>query len=116
MLIIRLGLSTYVLMTMVKILLVVCLIQLVLLVDAFTLRHPSYTRQIPSKVMMSVPLELEGQLNPSKSWEVKLIFKGNEKIVNIPEDCSILEAGEKVFDGVNSSCRNGVCTTCSGQV
>ena len=66
--------------------------------------------------MMSVPLELEGQLDPTKSWEVKLIFDGKEKVVNVPKDCSMLEAGEKVFDGVNSSCHNGVCTTCSGQV
>ena len=66
--------------------------------------------------MMSVPLELEGQLDPLKSWEVKLIFNGSEKVVSVPEDCSMLEAGEKYFSGVNSSCRNGVCTTCSGQV
>ena len=92
------------------------LIQLFFSVDAFSLLRPSFTLRARSKVMMSVPLELEGQLDPLKSWEVKLIFNGSEKVVNVPEDCSMLEAGEKYFDGVNSSCRNGVCTTCSGQV
>lgn len=68
-----------------------------------------------SKVTMSVPLELKGQLDPSKLWEVKLIFNGKENTVLVPEDESILEASDKVFD-ISSSCRNGVCTTCSGQV
>ena len=27
-----------------------------------------------------------------------------------------LESAEKIFDYVESSCRNGVCTTCAGQV
>ena len=92
------------------------LVQLLFAVNAFSLRRPSFALRTPLTVMMSVPLELEGQLDPAKSWEVKLIFNGKEKVVNVPEDCSMLEAGEKVFDGVNSSCRNGVCTTCSGQV
>lgn len=64
----------------------------------------------------SVPAELEGQLDPSKSWDVTLIFNGVEKVVNVKEDCSILDASEKYFDGVESSCRNGVCSTCAGQV
>ena len=34
----------------------------------------------------------------------------------MPEDKSMLEMGESIFDGVDSSCRNGVCTTCAGQV
>lgn len=67
-------------------------------------------------MVQDIPLELEGQLDPSKSWDVKLIFNGAEKVISIKEDCSILEAGEKVFEGVTSSCRNGVCTTCAGQV
>eukprot|EP01036_Dinobryon_divergens_P029025 gene29026-38071_t len=65
---------------------------------------------------MSVPAELEGQLNPANSWEVKLVFNGKEKIVHVPEDCSMLEAGENAFDGVNSSCRTGICSTCAAQV
>ena len=92
------------------------LIQLLFAVNAFSLRLIPFRLRTPSRLMMSVPLELEGQLDPTKSWEVKLIFDGKEKVVNVPEDCSMLEAGEKIFDGVNSSCRNGVCTTCSGQV
>lgn len=85
--------------------------------SAFSLPRPYFaTKKSMTNVMMSVPLELEGQLNPSKVWEVKLLFNGKEKTVLVPEDESILEAGEKVFEGVNSSCRNGVCTTCSGQV
>jgi ferredoxin len=63
-----------------------------------------------------IPLELTGKLDPSKSWDVKFIFNGEEKIVSVPEDSSVLEIAEKNFDGVDSSCRNGVCTTCAGLV
>jgi len=66
-------------------------------------------------VLSDVPLELTGQLDPSKKWDVKFIFKGVEKIVSIAEDCSVLEMGEKIFDDVDSSCRTGICTTCAGQ-
>lgn len=64
----------------------------------------------------SVPLELEGKLTPGNEWEVTFIFEGEEKKVKVPEDRSILESGEEIFDGVDSSCRNGVCTTCAGLV
>lgn len=63
-----------------------------------------------------VPLELTGKLDSSKSWDVKFIFQGKEKIVKIKEDTSFLECGEKIFDNIPSSCRNGVCTTCAGKV
>mmetsp|Transcript_14723 Transcript_14723/g.13332 ORF Transcript_14723/g.13332 Transcript_14723/m.13332 type:complete len:182 (-) Transcript_14723:8-553(-) len=66
--------------------------------------------------LLDVPLELKGKLDPSKKWTVKFIFKGEEKEVEISEGTSFLEIGEKIFDDVESSCRNGVCTTCSGQV
>lgn len=66
--------------------------------------------------LLDIPLELEGQLDPSKAWEVKFVFNGEEKTVKIPEDKCVLVAGEEIFDGVDSSCRNGVCTTCAGQV
>ena len=66
--------------------------------------------------MNAVPLELEGQLTPGNKWEVKFIFKGEEKVVEVREDDCILESAEKIFDGIESSCRNGVCTTCCGQV
>lgn len=68
------------------------------------------------KPVYDVPLELTGQLDPSKKWDVKFIYKGEEKVVSVSEDCSFLEMGEKIFDGVESSCRNGICTTCAGQV
>lgn len=45
-----------------------------------------------------------------------MIFNGEEKIVTISEDTSVLEMGEKIFKNVESSCRNGVCTTCAGQI
>lgn len=67
-------------------------------------------------LLREVPLELTGQLDESKSWDVKFVFQGVEKIVNVREDTSILESAEKIFKGVQSSCRNGVCTTCAGQV
>jgi len=66
--------------------------------------------------LKDIPLELTGRLDASKKWPVKFIFKGEEKVVEVSEDTSILEMGEKIFDGVESSCRNGVCTTCAGQV
>lgn len=46
-------------------------------------------------VLRKIPLELEGQLDPNKSWSVKFIFNDVEKIVNVPESTSFLEAGEK---------------------
>jgi ferredoxin len=64
---------------------------------------------------MSAPVEIAYQLDPSKSWDVKFIFNGEENTVSVKEDCSMLEASEKIFD-VESSCRNGVCTTCAAQV
>ena len=75
---------------------------------------PTFVNRITRKA--GVPLELTGQLDPKNSWEVKLILDGVEKIVTIPEDMSVLEMGEKVFRNAPSSCRNGVCTTCSGKV
>ena len=74
-------------------------------------RHMSRTTSL-----YDIPLELSGRLDASRSWDVKFIFNGQEKIVSVPEDSSILEMGETIFDGVDSSCRNGVCTTCAGQV
>jgi ferredoxin len=85
---------------------------------------------------------LTGQLDSTKSWDVTFIFNGeekvrmfvwfetnndsklliihhiyhNKKVLKVREDTSILESVEKVFDGVESSCRNGVCTTCAGKV
>lgn len=84
--------------------------------SAFTLRAPSFVMQRYSHRLNDIPLELEGQLDASRSWDVKFIFNGEEKIVSVSEDTSMLEKGETIFDGVDSSCRNGVCTTCAGKV
>lgn len=95
----------------------------ILFVNAYTLKHFSHSRKglqvfhaRQSFRLKDVPLELTGQLDPSKVWPVKFIFKGEEKIINVSEGTSFLEASEKSFDDVESSCRNGVCTTCAGQV
>jgi ferredoxin len=63
-----------------------------------------------------IPMELTGQLDPNTKWNVKLIYRGEERIINISEDTSVLEAAEKLWDDAPSSCRNGVCTTCAGRV
>jgi len=55
----------------------------------------------------TVPLELLGQLDASKSWPVKIIFEGKVVETMAPESVSLLEIGEKVFREVPSSCRNG---------
>lgn len=73
-------------------------------------------QQQTSTSLFDVPLELTGQLDPSKKWDVKFIFNGQEKVITVAEDCSILDAGDANFEGVECSCRNGVCTTCAGQV
>lgn len=80
-----------------------------------TFRAFAIKRRVPSQ-LRDVPLELEGQLDPSRKWDVTFRFNGEEKVVSMPEDMSALEMGESIFDGVDSSCRNGVCTTCAGRV
>ena len=83
--------------------------------NALKFSAPKYaTRR--STLLREVPLELTGQLDSSKTWDVKFVYKGQEKVLNVREDTSILESVERVFDGIQSSCRNGVCTTCAGQV
>ncbi|GAB5030965.1 ferredoxin [Nannochloropsis oceanica] len=62
-----------------------------------------------------VPLELEGQLDPTKSWEVKMTYLGETKVLTVCEDTPILEAALKEWD-VPCSCRNGICTTCAGRI
>jgi ferredoxin len=69
-----------------------------------------------SSHLHEIPLELEGQLDASNKWTVKFIYNGEEKDVEVSEGDSILESAEKIFDYVESSCRNGVCTTCAGQL
>jgi hypothetical protein len=68
------------------------------------------------KPLRYIPVELEGQLDGSRKWDVKFIFNGEEKVMTVAEDMSLLEAGEELFYGVDSSCRNGVCTSCAAKV
>ena len=83
--------------------------------NAYRLINPKIISKSKLNVM---PLELKGQLNPSKSWPVKFLLNGVEKIIDVSEGTSLLEAGEtiKEFDDVPSSCRNGVCTTCAAKI
>ena len=69
-----------------------------------------------STKLQAIPLELTGRLDASKKWPVKFIFNGEEKVVEVSEGTSFLEVGEKLWDEVDSSCRNGVCITCAGKV
>ena len=143
-----------------------CLLLLVELVSGFQPRSAflSARHQISKTSLNEIPLELSGQLDPSKVWDVTLEFNGVQKVVSISEGNSILEIAETIFDGttalflnvcrlenthqsrfhwskwlilnfaaledvtdirsilitswvgVDSSCRNGVCTTCAGKV
>ena len=82
-------------------------------VDAFR----NFVRRFSSRTsLLDVPLELEGQLDPKKTWKVKFVYKGETKEVDMSEGTSALEIGESLWDDVDSSCRNGVCTTCAGKV
>lgn len=80
------------------------------------LQGPTKNGRVSIAPLYDIPLELSGRLDASRSWDVKFVFNGQEKVVSVPEDKSMLEMGESIFDGVDSSCRNGVCTTCAGQV
>jgi ferredoxin len=86
--------------------------------NAFLIQTPRVSPNFPhiESKLRAVPLELEGQLDPSASWEVKFILDGVEKVATVSEGDSLLESAEKLFDDVPSSCRNGVCTTCAARV
>ena len=75
-----------------------------------------WTKATRSFQLHEVPLELTGQLDASKKWDVTLIFEGETRVVSVSEGTSILQLSEKMWRGVKSSCRNGVCTTCAGQI
>jgi hypothetical protein len=71
---------------------------LVALANAFQARNFLGRAIAKSKTPLNeVPLELTGQLDPSKKWQVTLRLNGEEKVVNIREDQSVLEKAEKVF-------------------
>ena len=75
-----------------------------------------WTKATRSFQLHEVPLELTGQLDESRKWDVTLIFQGETKVVSISEGTSVLELSEKMWRGITSSCRNGVCTSCAGQI
>ena len=96
---------------------IIALISFFLSVFSFKIsKHGSGWRSKFSTILREIPMELIGQLDPSKSWTVKFKFQDKEKDIIVPEDTSLLEIGEKYFDDVPSSCRNGVCTTCSAKI
>lgn len=66
--------------------------------------------------LLVIPIEIADKLDPTRSWDVNFIFNGEEKMVSMCEDTSVLEMGQEIFDGVESSCLNGVCITCAGKV
>jgi len=99
-------------------LLMCCLLEGILAYSSWSVKRSllAPTKGVSTAPLYDIPLELSGRLDASRSWDVKFIFNGQEKVVSVPEDTSMLEMGESIFDGVDSSCRNGVCTTCAGQV
>ena len=92
----------------------IALLLLMTVVSIGAYRLPVRSFRLPS--LNSIPLELEGKLSESKKWPVKFIFLGEEKVFDVPESVSLLEFGESVFDGVESSCRNGICITCAARI
>ena len=84
--------------------LAVCLILFVELVSGFQPRSAflSTRHQISKTSLNEIPLELSGQLDPSKIWDVTLEFNGVQKVVSISEGNSILEIAETIFDGMTT--------------
>ena len=85
-----------------------CLLLLVELVSGFQPRSAflSARHQISKTSLNEIPLELSGQLDPSKVWDVTLEFNGVQKVVSISEGNSILEIAETIFDGTTASFLN----------
>jgi len=63
-----------------------------------------------------VPVDLEGRLDPSRSWTIELNYDGDIETVEVPEGTSVLEAAETVWEDPPCDCRNGVCTSCAGRI
>ena len=82
----------------------VCLILFVELVSGFQPRSAflSARHQISKTSLNEIPLELSGQLDPLKVWDVTLEFNGVQKVVSISEGNSILEIAESIFDGMTT--------------
>ena len=64
---------------------VINLFTLICITNAFTSIQNRYNFIVrPSKTLLrEVPLELTGQLDPKKSWDVKFIFGDQEKVKGI---------------------------------
>mmetsp|Transcript_33708 Transcript_33708/g.34337 ORF Transcript_33708/g.34337 Transcript_33708/m.34337 type:complete len:174 (+) Transcript_33708:145-666(+) len=89
----------------------------VILLKASAFKLPRLPTSRRRKILLhEVPLELTGQLDPEKKWTVKFLHNDEEKELEVNEDTSLLEAAEKYFSDAPSSCRNGVCTTCSAKI
>ena len=58
-------------------------------------------------LLHTIPYELVGKLDPTKSWPVKFVYEDKEVEAIAPESLSLLEVGEKIFKDLPSSCRNG---------
>lgn len=82
----------------------VCLILFIELVSGFQPRSAflSARHQISKTSLNEIPLELSGQLDPLKVWDVTLEFNGVQKVVSISEGNSILEIAESIFDGMTT--------------
>ena len=82
---------------------------------AFKFLHQSNLLKSRNRLNV-IPLEISGKVDPSKSWPVKFILNGEEKIHTVKEGTSMLEAAEQIYTDAPYSCRNGVCTTCSAKI
>lgn len=81
--------------------LVIALFLMLGLVSAFQSKFATRSNkfQISKTNLYDIPLELSGQLDASKVWDVTLEFNGVSKVVSISEGSSILDIAETVFDG-----------------
>lgn len=62
---------------------------------------------------VAIPSPLQGS---TQSWDVRLRFNGEDKVVNVSEDQVLLEAAESVFTDPPYGCRQGACYACTAQV
>jgi hypothetical protein len=80
---------------------------------ASALQSRSFLSRIVTRsptTLFELPLELTGQLDPNKKWDVIFRFNGEDKVVSISEDTSVLLRAEKVFgSGALSILSTAVC-------
>jgi hypothetical protein len=84
--------------------LIIALFLMLGLVSAFQSKFATRSTkfQISKTNLYEIPLELSGQLDASKVWDVTLEFNGVSKVVSISEGSSILDIAETVFDGAKN--------------